>query len=350
MALGFDSGTRLDQHVREWDAFWDAWGKLPTYAGRYFSKRWQGIAWRPGELLGSTSMITGSVRYIAPFASANPIRIPPPKNRFNVSFGGHILPTGTAEGYENDFVQLNHQGESAAGRALRPQLARAKGREDALDTGRAIEAALNYVHPVTGKPELVLPESGAVFVFMDLEPQSVLSQFYWLGWSETISSYTLSRQTAVGTIDLVQPLRPSLYCCCDDTGPWGESVAAAFQANAFVDQWVRGKHPCHALATPNPFDAFPSGLNGTTDAMAATEADVQALWGPFGTLDQHIGVSAPVVLWQYRINIGVAANKKITTTEAGDSVLQYAIDISITSDTLYGGRPITDFMLQRPWP
>jgi hypothetical protein len=202
-----------------------------------------------------------------------------------------------------------------------------------------------------------------VFVYLDVEPQTVLHPQYWLGWAETISSFTVSKTTDVGTINLAQPFRPCLYCVVredpidpnlnltnfpdNSPGPWPE-ISQAFQETGFISVRIRGKHACHAMATPWPFAAF-----DVPGAIAASEATVDGAFSTYGDLPQTtgpVGPPASVVMWQYRINIGMdaAGNFFDIFDDNNAHVLAFGIDLDVTTSKAYEGRPITDFMLRRP--
>ncbi len=359
MALGMDSYTRLDQnrdphdHVNRWNQFLAKWGRQPVYAGRYFGNVIPGVragsAWQRGELLAmlAASPLAQSLRYILPMAPPGPET----QNR-PASLSQHPP-------LQNQPVFFRQQGETRDGGHLSPAQVRKQAREDANATCEQIEAALNFVDPHTGQHELILPDSKTVFVFLDVEPQTALNPQYWLGWAETVSSFTTTMTTQIGTIDIVQPFRPCLYCVVredpidptkgwphDKPGPWPEIMGAFSQTKGPLPLpvWIRGKHPCHALATPWPFDSF-----DVQDAIDATEDDVQAEWVTYGTLQQPLGPDAEVVIWQYQINIGMdAAGNFFETGQPGAPEPVLDIDLSATSSTPYNGRPITDYMLRRP--
>ena len=78
-----------------------------------------------------------------------------------------------------------------------------------LNTCNLIQKALDYKDPITGKAELVLPDSGMVFVFLDVEPQTWLHPAFWKGWAETIAGYPMSFNN-----ELAYPLLPCIYCTC----------------------------------------------------------------------------------------------------------------------------------------
>jgi hypothetical protein len=235
---------------------------------------------------------------------------------------------------------------------------RSQGQADATATGKQLAAALAFKDPASGKPELVLPDSNMVFVFLDIEPQTTLHPEYWLGWAETISAFVVFKTTDAGTLDLVQPFRPCLYGVvredpvdpnslfpADSPGPWPE-IAGAFADPTSTR--IRGRHACHALATPWPFQAF-----NVSGAIAATEAQVQAKFPTYGVLSQGgtepFGPPASVVMWQYRINIGMDAAGNFFDIQADPGhALAFAIDLDVTTATPFEGKPITDFMLRRP--
>jgi hypothetical protein len=64
------------------------------------------------------------------------------------------------------------------------------------------------------------------------------------------------------------------------------------------------KHRCHAVCVVAP--------NGNLDtSMSATVHDIESLWeqAAWPDLEQPVGDAAPVVLWQYKINNAVRAEK-----------------------------------------
>lgn len=345
MALGIDTATRLDNDSSKWNKFFAIRaGKQPIFAGRYFGETKH--RWVPGELASLLAKYPSadSLKYILPIAPTGRITTER-DNKYQFHFNSEGQP-----------VQFDVQGETRMeGNPLRPNRVREQARKDANTTCEAIAAALDFIDPHTGQHELVLPDSGFVFVVLDIEPQTILNPYYWLGWAETVSSYPISKETAIGTLALVQPLRPCLYCVCNEDGPWNPEIKSAF-SDEKVHPWnyrpwrypqpirLRGRHPCYALVALYFND-------NTTFATAKTadDAKVQQIWKNFGVLKQPVGFpEAPVVIWQYFININMDASGNLFDGNyPGTPEGVLGIDFDATSGT-YNGRPITDYMLRRP--
>jgi hypothetical protein len=341
MSLGIDTGARLDLNVNRWNQFLLQWGQYPEYAGRYFGAT-VNFPWVPGELgvLQVSAPSAASIRYILPFAPTGPVTQDRPANL-------------SQHGLQNSPVQYRVQGETEHGRRLPSSTVIAQGRADAKATGEAIAAALRFVDPTTGMHEFVLPDTEAVFVFLDVEPQTGLNSNYWLSWAETLSNFNIDKETSVGTIKITQPLRPCLYCACDEDGPFDPEITNAFRETGFLNTRIRGRHTCHALATMGWNKQIPF-----EDAISATQVEIDNEFTDLGDLTQPTGLSAPVVLWQYRLNVGMDANQRLfemfTPEEEGTETVfkdaanrDIAIDLSATSKTPYNNRPITDYMLRR---
>jgi hypothetical protein len=340
VAIGVDRGSPLAKSPARWNQFLAAWGHVPTYAGRYFGTT--SHKWVPGELFALPAASQLSLRYIFPIAPTGPIST----TRRTTLVGHGIAPPG----HPDQIVLYEQQGESDSGKPLRATRVREIAQTAALATCEAIAAALSFVDPHTGKHELALPNSDAVFVFLNVEPQTTLHPDYWLGWAETISGFVIWKTTALGTVMPVQPLRPCLYCGCDNSGPFTPEITNAFLDMGLVPRWIRGRHPCYAL-----FTGWRS-IHPLKTAIAADEADVQSRWtaSKFGTLQQPNGPAVPVVIWQYRINLGMDAAGVLKNVEdfpfdaKGNSTVVFDIDLSATSSVAYEGRPVTDYMLVRP--
>jgi hypothetical protein len=339
MALGVDAACPLNRNQNRWEQFLTKWGKQPTYFGRYFGDTTHN--WVPGELLSllANSPSAQSIRYILPFAAAGHTTTLH-KNNYN------------NHGMEDYEVQFDVQGEDRSGKHLKEAIVREQGQENAKDTCESIAAALRFVDYRTGKHELVLPDSEAVFVFLNVEPQTTLNHYYWVGWAETVRSFFIDKETAAGTLELTQPLLPCLYCVCNENGPREPEITEAFVEKS-ASQWNKWGSPCRSLATPWPQTSF-----NVPSAIAATEAEVQAEWLAYGTLQQPTTPDAEVVVWQYRINIGMDATKRLFELSAddvgtvfdmpGNPVDKIPIDLSVTRQTPLNGHPITDYMLRRP--
>jgi hypothetical protein len=358
MAFGLDTADRLDsipghrtpaQRAADWHRFLhEKWTQSPSYVGRYF-----GITshdWIPGELtrLAPSSELATNIRFIFPFAPTGAgtwhLATDHPDFRRSKRLEGHGLP----EGFDVE-IFFNQEGTTSHGTPVSRKTTRDIARNHAIATGKAIQAALDFRDPVSGQPELVLPPSGKVFVFLDVEPQTQLSHFYWLGWAETISAFIISSRSEQATINVSQPLAPCLYCAVDDLGPFSPEITGAFTERA-GEIILRSRHTCHALASGWNF------ISSVAEALAADETAVWAYWDhfAFGSLEQPSGPDAPLVIWQHRFNIGMDAAGNVFSTVhlrppgAGDPVFQ--VDLSITAEGGYDGRPITDFMLWRPGP
>jgi len=358
MAFGIDTADRLDvipglrttaQRAADWHRFLhDRWSQTPSYAGRYFGTT--GHAWVPGELsrLVPASELASNIRFVFPFAptGAGTFHLPPTHPDFGrtKSLAGH----GLAHPFDVE-VFFDQEGTTSHGAPRSRRATRNIARDDATATGKAIQAALDFRDPVSGLPELVLPPSGKVFVFLDVEPQTQLNHSYWLGWAETISAVIISTRNTAGTVDLSQPLTPCLYCAVDGAGPFAPEITGAFVEQA-GEVMLRGRHTCHALASGWNF------INSVAAALAEDEAAVHHRWDlfAFAPLQQPIGTDAPLVIWQHRFNIGMdAAGHSFSVLDplpVGATAPVLQVDLSITAEAGYAGRPITDFMLWRPGP
>jgi hypothetical protein len=348
VALGIDTAKPLNQSQARWKQFFDIWQESPVFAGRYFGDIQPGFpsdhAWVPGELssLPADSPLQ-ALRYILPLATPGPFDTTRPASKSQHNLGGQP-------------VFFRQQGETRDGAHVANSTVRSNGQIDATATCKQIAAALSFV-TTAGQPELVLPDSERVFVFLDVEPQTALHPEYWLGWAETISGFIVTKKTDIGTLALAQPFRPCLYCVvredpinpafgfpADHPGPWPE-IATAFQETGFLSVRIRGRHACHGLASLWPVNAFAS----VQDSVNATEAEAQAKFPTYAPLGQSVGVDAPVVTWQYQINIGMdAAGNLFDATAAGAPVPVFEIDLSLSRSDPYENQPITDYMLRRP--
>lgn len=347
MALGIDTAKPLNQNQSRWTQFFAAWQEEPVFAGRYFGDIQPGFpsdhAWVPGELssLPAASPLQ-SLRYILPLSTPGPFETSRP-----ASLSQHNL--------QGQPVFFRQQGETRDGAHIQAKVVRSNGQDDATATCKQLAAALSFV-TATGQPELVLPDSEIVFVFLDVEPQTALHPQYWLGWAETVSSFVVTKKTDIGTLALVQPFRPCLYCVVredpidptrafpnDKPGPWPE-ITGAFHETGFIPIRIRGRHACYALASLWPVDYF-----DVPGAISATEAEAQAKFPKYGLLQQPVGADAPVVTWQYRINIGMdASGNFFDSGAAGAPAPVFEIDLGLSRLDPYETHPITDYMLRRP--
>lgn len=259
-ALGIDTARALHVDTHRWAQFFDLWQKrrrtlgAPVFAGRYFG---YANRWVPGEAQKLRKSVPSAedLRYI---------------------------------------VALNQpaQGRTAGSRE--------QGRADAEAAGRAIKAALE--HFTSPETCLLPPEAGSLFVFLclDVQPQLqwTLDPRYWMGWSEALQSF-----------DAGTTLLPALYCplWTSSVRQWSttdqnKSVKRAFQAQ-HAPGWDGARHRCHALATASPW--YTPDFEG---ALRATEQTTAASWPDYEELAQPGGLTAPVVLWQYRLNIVMTAD------------------------------------------
>lgn len=329
VTLGMDSTVRLDRRTFDWaDFIVERWGKTPEYYGAYFGHT--GHPWVPGELTNIGTSALSSVKYVLPFGAGGPFAAgaalgQPPRNLL-----GHGVPLARAD---NLPVFFRQEGMDSRGHPLSDGHVRSQGAADARSTCEQIVDALQ-VDPATQKSELQLPASGFVFVFLDVEPQTILDVNYWRGWSRGVASYLLWQEDENGFGVPLQPFLPCLYCAVDLPGPFQEIRDALALDQAALRR--------HSLVANNPCRTFMTGWHGfgnQADSLAATEAQVQGAWPAFHAFAQPPAPDVEVLIWQYKINM------RIPPHTSNHPVLE--MDISATKAVGYNGRPLTDFMLEK---
>jgi len=328
MALGFDmkdpvvNPATFAERVTDWIAFFKSWNQKLGFVGRYFGKT--DYNWKFNEVPGNLkTLVPGNfdnLRYVCPLTSTGPLA----EQRF-VDINGNV--GGVNAIYP---IAFEEQGELSDGTKLSDAQARKCGRNAARRTCEAIAKQIEKVDPFSPPIDLQISESGKVFVFLDVEPQTKLDANFWRGWAETVAVYTINLGTSMQP-KLVQPLLPCLYCAVEDNGPRLAAVRSIFD-NARAPR-------CWALATGwNPhglvFKSDATGLAGIA-GLEATEADAQANLPNFGPLHQRSLPEAPVVVWQYFLNFNFKKG--------------FDIDFAVTPSLQFSGRPITDFMLRINW-
>jgi hypothetical protein len=330
VTLGLDTTVRLDRRDLDWAAFIVRWGvNRPAYYGAYFGTT--GHPWVPGELTNLAPMSPlQSVKHILPFGPTGPYEAGAVLGLPARNLVGHGIPTTVVD---NLAIFYRQEGMDDHGNVLGDRRARSQGAADAKRTCDTIATALR-IDPATQKSELRLPASGRVFVFLNVEPWTILSVNYWRGWSQGIASYLLWQEDTNGLVVPLQPFLPCLYCGFELSGPYQEIRDALA-----TDQRALKRH---SLIAHNPCRVFMTGAGGFRDqagSLAKTEAVVQGAWPAFHAFAQPPAPDAEVLIWQYQINM------EFPPQVPGEPV--FKMDISATKSVGYDGRPITDFMLER---
>jgi hypothetical protein len=321
MALGFDMASAIfrlpvgQQRVDDWRAFLTAWNKKPVFAGRYFGDG--DFNWVFGEVPGELK-----TRFPGFFEELKYIWALTPTGTYThsrrVDIRGNPIERNADGTWPDDShpVVFEQQGETSDGTKLPSKTVRDLGRAAAW---RSCQAIVRQVQPVLFDPpaDLELPSSRALYVFLDIEPQTKLHKDYWQGWAETVTTFTMNLGTALKP-EIVQPFRPALYCAMDSDGPWLPDITSVFKDNLLpacyavatgwnpagyvFAGWAPGWFPGAELREPYVAAGGPAG-NVPVHAATATAADVQARWPRFGKLWQYYVGDVPIVVWQYFLNL-----------------------------------------------
>jgi hypothetical protein len=359
MQLGIDradQGTAYKLRSEVWTKFFDndRVGKQPTFIGRYFSGG--NFSWVAGELNGLIERCPSatSLSYVSPISNPGAHIV-----RDNDLWDdATITPSSWVVKLRKERVNFEIQGQRQ--NDFLPVKARdveSNGKLHGLKTCHLIQKALDYRDSNTGKPELVLPDSGLVFVFLDVEPQTWLHPAFWKGWAEAIFQYPMDFND-----DLAYPLLPCIYCTCiqgDATNPGTplESVVRAFD-NKKVKPWNYKPFSVPIFKSlPKPYALMSLIFNFQTEAnvntmLRAGLTDAKKAWDLNAVCELSSPLfkePAPLVIWQYLLNMAVdnGGNSFNPVKETARTPV-FDMDFDVTSPVDYESRPITDFMLRRP--
>lgn len=354
MELGIDNaeqGTKYKLPASVWTNFFnvDRSGKQPTFIGRYFSGN--NFSWVAGELNGliNLSPSAASLRYVLPIS--NPGSYVTRDN--NLWDAATVTPASWVTMLRGLKVNYAMQGQRQDSTLFEKSSdVEFRGKKHGLKTCDLIQKALDYIDPITGKPELVLPDSGLVFVFLDVEPQTWLHPAFWKGWAEAVYNYPMNFNG-----DLAYPLLPCLYCTCiqgDEINPGAplESVFKTF-SNVKIKPWDNKFYK----SLPEPYALMSLIFNYQTTAkvikmLKAGIKEIEEEWKLNAVCELSSPMfrkTIPLVVWQYLLNMALD-NTGNSFYPKGDPtrIKETDMDFDATSPDDYDGRPITDFMLRRP--
>jgi len=233
MAFGIDTLAALNDPDFNWANFKQWKGEWPSFVGRYFGGDQNAIT---GEFSSFKSTTGNQCQYVLPIQAC---------------------------------VQANQQQTGSEGLSV--------GASDA-------ETTLNNLKGFLG--ELAIPDSGLVYVYLDVEPNVRLTPAYWSGWANAIRTGTDSSGT--------ESFRPALYCQYvqdSSTGLWGPNSLVAQALNDACTDWPGYAAVCYGLWPAQPEDVPASCV--PTDGPD---------WSVFSQFSQNLcgtETSVPVLVYQY---------------------------------------------------
>jgi hypothetical protein len=252
MALGVDSASSLASI--NWQSFYNWDGSYPTYAGRYFGGS---FSWVPGEFIAAMKETGGILNKIVPIQSC---------------------------------ITGNEQATGAVGYNL--------GKTDAINTCLSIVSAIN-------SGQLVIPPSGSVYVYLDVEMGVNLSVDYWAAWSSNIFNYVMNGNC---------PFWPCIYTWygAQPNGKFSPGESVQNVLNSVYTTYPDHESLCYGLWSNEP------------EPNAYIAAKASPSWSVFNPVFQKTpGASKPVPLLLYQF-----AEKGTNTAFAGGQNLDLDSDNS----------------------